>query len=144
MDATDNPSQSCSDSDLEPTNHSVYFEQEAISSCRFLSHLTRCTWSVYSTSRVSKWDKYASHDPSPTFVPSRIFWTYVIIWFSAPASTKTPSTNRGTEEKLCWVHCLPSSKLTLCVSECIPIINPATLMACTQTLSSKAQPQEQI
>lgn len=46
-----------------------------------------------------------------------IFWTYVIIWFSAPASTKTPSTNRGTGEKLCWVHCLPSSKLTLCMCQ---------------------------
>ncbi|TNN77832.1 hypothetical protein EYF80_011889 [Liparis tanakae] len=34
---------------------------------------------------------------------------------SSPASTKTPSTNRGTREKLCWVHCLPSSKLTLCI-----------------------------
>lgn len=43
-----------------------------------------------------------------------VFNTYVMIWFSVPASTKTPSTNRGTEEKLCWVHCLPSSKLILC------------------------------
>lgn len=45
------------------------------------------------------------------------FWTHVMIWFSAPASTKTPSTNSGTDEKLCWIHCRPSSKLTLCMCQ---------------------------
>lgn len=50
-----------------------------------------------------------------SFVPFGISGTYVMIWFSAPASTKMPSMNRGTEEKLCWVHCIPSSKLTLCM-----------------------------
>lgn len=46
-----------------------------------------------------------------------------MIWFSVPASTNTPSTNRGTGEKLYWVHSLPSSKLILCVSKRIHITN---------------------
>lgn len=48
-----------------------------------------------------------------TIIIHLMSWTYVMIWLSAPASTRTPSTNSGTEEKLCCVHCLPSSKLIL-------------------------------